>query len=297
MRLVENRDLIKKKLINTINRDNLESDNVNANENINDIFDWSNLNIMVVDDNEVNLRLAEIILHKHKAKVTTARSGMQAIDQAALNSFDIIFMDLHMPGIDGHQTTQRIREISSGKQPVIVALTANAMPNEKDKVIRSGMNGILIKPVSDAILQKVINQWVLKRPISPLENISNSSKKELNDDAIFSIEAAKEFTGNNETLAYELFNMLRAELTKYSQDISAAIQNNDLEELRNQAHRLHGSSRCCGTRELKEASSHIENLINQKIDFDIKKESTLLLTAIKNVADYKMDSKNGSGSD
>lgn len=290
-------DRIKQKLINTISRDNLESDNVDTNENLNDTFDWSNLNIMVVDDNEVNLRLAEIILHKHKAKVTTARSGMQAIDQASLNSFDIIFMDLHMPGIDGHQTTQRIREISSGKQPVIVALTANAMPNEKEKVIHSGMNGILIKPVSDAILQNTINQWVLKRPISPVEKTHSSDKKAINDDAVFSITAAKEFTGNNETLAYELFNMLRAELAKYSKDISAAILNNDLEALRNQAHRLHGSSRCCGTQELKQASSHIENLINQKIDFDIKKESTLLLTAIQNVADYKMDSVNGSGSD
>lgn len=281
---------IKKKLINTINRDNPESDKENFPGNQDNSFDWSNINIMVVDDNEVNLRLAEIILHKNKARVTTARSGMQAIDYASMNSFDIIFMDLHMPGLDGHQTTQRIREISSGKQPVIIALTANAMPDEKEKVIKSGMNGIIIKPVSNVILQKVINQWILKQPISiTAEETDSNNEKEGDNTPIFSLDAAKEFTGNNEELAYELFNMLRSELNKYKKEISTAVKNNDLEGLLNQAHKLHGSSRCCGTTELKEASSHIENLIHQKIEFDISKESSLLLAAIQNVAEYKID--------
>jgi len=54
-------------------------------------------------------------------------------------------------------------------------------------------------------------------------------------------------------------------------------------------HKLHGASRCCGTTELKLACSHLENLIDKKISFDLKKETSLLLAAIKNVANYQLD--------
>jgi two-component system sensor histidine kinase BarA len=239
-------------------------------------------------------------LHKHKARVTTARSGEQAVDYASMNTYDIIFMDLHMPGLDGYETTNKIREITPGKQPVIIALTANALPQEKEEVTQSGMNGILIKPVSDAVLNKVIDQWILKAPVNSSSfndiNLSSSSETDTGNNEsqnnrtnIFSLELAKEFTGNNEELAYELFEMLRAELDNYASAISEATDNRDLDKLREQAHKLHGASRCCGTTELKQASSHIERLIDNKVNFDIKEESRTLLTAIENVANYDRD--------
>ena len=294
----EKSERIKQKTINAINKDSRDSLINDEDSRVASTLDWSNINVMVVDDNEINLRLAEIILHKHKARVTTARSGAQAIDHASMNSFDIIFMDLHMPGIDGYETTKRIREITPGKQSVIIALTANALPQEKEKAAQSGMNGILIKPVSAAMLQKVVNQWVFKQSIKEPEldvcDTEENIKKESNNDTnkdVFSIELAKEFTGNNEDLAYELFNMLRAELDSYNQAISTAVKNNDLFSLREQVHKLHGASRCCGTTKLKEISGHIENLINNNIDFDLDKEISHLSIAIREVANYKIDTK------
>jgi two-component system sensor histidine kinase BarA len=281
---------IKQKLINTINKNIFDSETDTPDNDIPCTIDWSNINIMVVDDNEVNLRLAEIILHKHKANVTTARSGAQAIDYASMNSFDLVFMDLHMPGIDGYETAKKIREITPGKQSVIIAVTANALPQEKDKVIQSGMNGILIKPVSNNVMQKVINQWVLEEQINTAELNVQEENELYGHEKIFSIDLAKKFTGNNEELAYELLGMFRAELVGYKKAISNAVKANNLIKLREQVHKLHGASRCCGTTELKQVSSHIEKLIGQKIDFDIKKETDLLLTAIRNVADYKLKS-------
>ncbi len=197
-----------------------------------------------------------------------------------------------MPGLDGYEATQKIREITPGEQPVIIALTANAMPWEKEKAMQAGMNGILIKPVSDSLFQKVINQWVLKEPIETA-GVKDSGLSQTNNDddtnSVFSIKLAKEFTGNNEELAYELFDMLRAELSSYKEAISLAVENNDITKLRDTVHKLHGASRCCGTTELKQSSSHIETMITQNINFDMEKEITVLLTAIKNVADYKIN--------
>ena len=168
-------------------------------------------------------------------------------------------------------------------------------------IANAGMNGTLIKPVSDAMLKKVINQWLLQEH-SDISTVSGYNTYEANpgsqnednkiDDKnkkIFSIDLAKEFTGNNETLAYELFSMLRAELNSHSEAILMAMKNNNLTALYDQVHKLHGASRCCGTTELKETSSHIENLINKKINFDIENETQPLLTAIKNVTDFKIE--------
>ena len=251
---------IKHKLLSTINASSYDAEPAEEDNTLDDDPDWSKLNVMVVDDNEINLRLVEILLHKHKTRVTTARSGAQAIDYASMNTYDLIFMDLHMPGIDGYETTQKIRQITPGKQPVILALTANALPQEKEKVIQSGMNGILIKPVSDSILKKVINQWLLKNSTDTIDGDeiktikADTTKKHHMSENIFSLNMAKEFTGNNEALAYELFNMLRAELESYNIEISAAVDDNDLKKLRDHVHKLHGASRCCGTTELKKTS-------------------------------------------
>ena len=107
----------------------------------------------------------------------------------------------------------------------------------------------------------------------------------------FYIQLAKEFTGNNEELAYELFDMLRAELDSYKDAILLAVEKSDLVKLRETVHKLHGASRCCGTTELKKCSSHIETMITQNINFDIRKETDILLKAIRNVADYKIKNR------
>ncbi len=287
----EKSEIIKQKLLHIHDKKTLHTDIDISNEATLQTTDWSNINILVVDDNDVNLRLAEIILHKHKAHVTTAQSGELAVNYASMNSYDIIFMDLHMPGLDGYQTTKKIREVTPGQQPVIIALTANAMPQEKDHATQSGMNGILIKPVSDEIFQEVVNQWVLKEsiPTSTLPEMTDNKniQKTNNSDTTFSIKSAKKFTGDNEALAYELFDMLRGDLNDYKRKITEAVKDSNLIVLHEQAHKLHGASRCCGTLELQQTSSHIENLINKNIDFDIKKETAPLLIAIKNVIDYK----------
>lgn len=292
---------IKQRMVNLLNKSNEPVDEI-ADDTYGDRpQDWSDLNVMVVDDNDVSLRLAEIILHKHKARVTTAISGSQAIDYANMNKYDIIFMDLHMPGIDGYETTRRIRRSSLSMQSIIIALTANALPQEKENIIDAGMNSILIKPVSNNILQKVINQWVLKTPTDiddatipdAAASIENASKGDSNK-VVFSIELARQFTGNDDDLARELFNMLKNELDDYSRAITSALEAEDMKTLKEHVHKLHGASRCCGTRQLQESCSRIEKLIDSNEVFDIGEQIATLLSAIRNVAEHQIEADTGS---
>jgi len=121
---------------------------------------WSDLSILVVDDNNINLKLAEVLLRKNGAMVATAISGDDALDLVKENDFDLIFMDLHMPGLDGYATTRRIRDFEESKENIIIALTANAMAEELEKVTQNDMNDILIKPITEKQIQDMVNRWI-----------------------------------------------------------------------------------------------------------------------------------------
>ncbi len=117
------------------------------------------LSILLAEDNPVNQRLATIMLNKAGYQVETANNGREATDKflAAPESYDMIFMDMQMPEMDGYQATRLIRE-KGFKDIPIIALTANAMQGDKEKCLETGMNGYITKPLKkEAILEAIQN--------------------------------------------------------------------------------------------------------------------------------------------
>jgi two-component system sensor histidine kinase BarA len=237
---------------------------------------WSGVHVLIVDDNGINRRLAEIILHQHNAQVVTASSGESAIKLVEKHAFDIIFMDLHMPGLDGYAATKRIRQLQTIPDPVIIALTANAMPAERVRIYESGMNDIMIKPISEQIMNAVILRWL---------NNSGDTKSDI-DSEIFSIEEAEKFTAGNAILAIELTNMLKIELPEYQQKIALALETQNYAELKVQVHKLHGASRCCGTPALREAAEYLERVIDSEQYDELTTATIRLRREITRLLDY-----------
>jgi signal transduction histidine kinase/CheY-like chemotaxis protein len=116
------------------------------------------LNILLVDDNPVNLLVAEKILSKLGASVTTAVSGEQAIEMVKVNSYDVVMMDIQMPGLDGHQASMEIRKLQF-KRPII-ALSANAYKDDVTKSLQAGMNDHIEKPFTEVQLFETISKHV-----------------------------------------------------------------------------------------------------------------------------------------
>jgi CheY-like chemotaxis protein len=102
---------------------------------------------LIVDDNPVNrllaLRMAERLGHQPEI----AASGPEALELVQRNCYDIILMDFVMPGMDGLETTRHIRALELARQPRIVALTANAFPEDRGKALEAGMDGFMSKPL------------------------------------------------------------------------------------------------------------------------------------------------------
>ena len=105
------------------------------------------LAILVVDDNELNRMVATTLLRKMGQSAKSAKSGAEAVELAASGNFDLIFMDMQMPEMDGVEATARIRRLPMGRQPRIVALTANAYDTDRLRCMESGMDGFLSKPI------------------------------------------------------------------------------------------------------------------------------------------------------
>ena len=118
------------------------------------------LRVLVVDDNRINRKLATTLAIKQGAAVTEVENGLEAVRKCEAEWFDVVLMDIHMPVMGGEEATQRIRELYSGKrQPGIIALTANAQPEERDKLINSGMDDCLVKPITDDRLATILKKY------------------------------------------------------------------------------------------------------------------------------------------
>ncbi len=116
------------------------------------------LSILIVDDNPVNLKLGGHIFLKMGYKPDTAQNGEEAVKALSDKKYDVIFMDVQMPIMDGLQATRAIR---AGKdyQPIIIAMTANAMPEDRELCLSAGMDDYLSKPMKIADIMEMLKKW------------------------------------------------------------------------------------------------------------------------------------------
>ncbi len=121
-----------------------------------------NTRFLVVDDNDINLVIAESILSNYGAEVTCAASGTEAIELIKECDYDIVFMDHMMPVMDGVDTTRLIRALGEEKfaRMPIVALTANVVGDVRDMFLENGMNDFLSKPLEFDEIERVLAQWL-----------------------------------------------------------------------------------------------------------------------------------------
>ncbi len=112
--------------------------------------------LLLVDDNEVNQIVAVEVLEQLGFSVDVAASGQDAIDAALSKEYALILMDCQMPGMDGYEATRELRRRQAGRRVPIVAFTAHALPEEREKVLRSGMDDILLKPIEPAELTALL---------------------------------------------------------------------------------------------------------------------------------------------
>ena len=131
-------------------------------EDENALFTAPEARILIVDDTPLNLMVAEALLSPIGMTIETAESGFETLDKLAETTYDLIFMDHFMPGMDGTETVQKIRALDGNPNQniPIIALTADAMAGVKEAMLANGMNDFMSKPILIDVAYQVLQRWL-----------------------------------------------------------------------------------------------------------------------------------------
>ena len=222
--------------------------------------------VLCVDDNPANLLLVQTLLEDMGAKVLAVESGYAAIKAVQTETFDLVLMDVQMPGMDGRQSTETIRQWESERHctPLpIVALTAHAMANEKRALLQSGMDDYLTKPISERQLAQVVLKWtgLALRNHAPERADTYGSTSDL---LVLDPDEGLRLAAGKADLAADMLAMLLASLEADREAIRVARQSHDHNALIERVHRLHGATRYCGVPQLRAACQRSETLLKQQ---------------------------------
>jgi CheY-like chemotaxis protein len=221
------------------------------------------LNILVVEDNIVNQKVASAMLTKRGHRLTLASNGREALEILAEESFDLILMDVQMPEMDGIAATRRIRDkekVEGGHVP-IVAMTARAMKGDRQECLAAGMDDYISKPIREEALFSLIQiiakglQTVKERRL----RFPEKQTKPPNKDVFDLPEAMKAVNGDKELLQ-EIAGLFIKSATDSLAQIREGIVKSDADAIENAAHSLKGSVANFGAKRAFEAAYRLERL-------------------------------------
>jgi CheY-like chemotaxis protein len=256
------------------------------------------LNILLAEDNVINQKLAVGVLEKEGHQVTVVGDGEAAALAASSGAYDVVLMDVQMPGMDGFEATQQIRdhERQSGRHLPIIAMTAHAMKGDRERCVASGMDDYVPKPIHIALLREKLAriQSALDRNPPPEQCLETGHAEAGHTDTSHAeavhaeashaeasgvetkpatpIERSASLSspinwtralgtvGGDEHLLRDLLAVYQGEAHSLMKEMGGAIQDADYRTLRRAAHTLKGASLSIGASDTAEAAEKIELL-------------------------------------
>jgi len=232
----------------------------------------SGCSVLVVDDVEINREVLSIALQKQGHQVTITKNGLEAVDKFRSCRFDIIYMDMQMPVLNGYDAVRQIRTIekerSSARTP-IVAMTAYAMQGDREKCLAADMDAYLSKPARPSEILDILNKLVLGRAviISPTDtSAGNEPCKESPQETSESDEGVPVFArnellerlGGREELLGRFTDMFTGNVAGYMESLVSAIESGDRDQVRIQAHTIKGAAANIAARRVRETATAME---------------------------------------
>ncbi|MCB1644271.1 MAG: response regulator [Pseudomonadales bacterium] len=249
-----------------------------------DFADWVNrkLSLLVVDDDPNNRALLSELLQASGFGVTTLENGRQAVDILETTVFDLVFMDIHMPVLNGLDATRMIRENGNHRLPII-ALTAHALQSEIDTMSAAGFNEVVLKPVNNDKLRSVIQTWL------GTETTASEASDEhpaVDSGLVFDEKLALKLANNKPSLAFDMLSMFMASLPEDQQTMNNAYEQMDTVRFADTVHKINGATRYCGLPELQDTISQLEEYIKKKQHHRIAPALADVNAAIRELRDW-----------
>ncbi|CAK0780079.1 two-component system, sensor histidine kinase and response regulator [Azospirillaceae bacterium] len=238
------------------------------------VYDLSGVRILLVEDNEINQQIAVELLESIGAGVVVAVNGQDAVDRVIRSSspppFDIVLMDMQMPIMDGHEATIRIRAESRFNDLPIIAMTAHAMIEERERCLREGMNDHITKPIDPDVLFRTVHHWTKKRGVTSSNAALSSPQETLPPQKTPSLESAPGLNvaeglrrvAGNQNLYRRLLQQFLDKQGDSDQGIRAALTTGDRDTAERMAHTIKGVAGNIGAVNLAAAAKTLESALH-----------------------------------
>ncbi len=212
--------------------------------------------ILLAEDNPVNQRLAVKLLQKGGHEVVAVSNGKLACEAFRHSQYDLVFMDIQMPEMDGYEATRRIRANEPNHTTPIVAMTAHAMAGDREKCLAAGMDDYITKPLKVEELKAMIARWVGKADaaVDDVAQVSAPSTAPVEMASLLKI------TDNDKEFLQELIELYLNDVPQRLAMLSAAIANQSATDVRSEAHSLKGASGNISALGLQRVFAELEKL-------------------------------------
>jgi PAS domain S-box-containing protein len=227
--------------------------------------------ILLVEDNEINQQVAQELLEGAGFVVDIANHGKEALEKLAGSRYDIVLMDIQMPIMDGYEATHEIRKNPAYQKLPVLAMTASATVDDRERALKEGLNDHIAKPIEPRLLFKALLKWVKpgKRTMPEIKSQQPATGKETSielPDHIPGIDVASGIRrlGDNRVLYLKLLVKFNKNQANAVSEIVSALQSNDIETAERLAHTIKGVAGNIGAMDLYTAAQHLEAGIKEK---------------------------------
>ena len=212
--------------------------------------------ILVAEDNTANQKVAVLLLQKLGYGVDVVGNGLEVLEALTRISYDIVLMDCQMPEMDGFVATREIRRREETQhRTIIIALTANAMNEDREKCLQAGMDDYLSKPINRAQLQRVLNHWMQRKA-----ELSDQDLPEVKPAMEHLIDEARlnEITDGDEATLRELVGIFLDDTVREFQNLNNAIAAKNAAEVHRLSHSIAGAAMTYGMTVMVASLRHLE---------------------------------------
>lgn len=231
------------------------------------------LKILLVEDHPINQEVMVNQLSIIGYEADLASNGQEGLELLQIKDYDLVFMDCQMPVKDGYITTQELRQLEagSGRHTIVIALTAHAMPADREKCLAAGMDDYISKPVEQEDLEILLNRWTASQGgkiehevRSEVVKTSDTSGPEQspisNDNPPLDLKRLNSISKGRVEFQQRLLNVFMEKARVDLAGLKEAIAHSDFDQIQSYAHRLKGSSANVGASEVRAIAGELEKL-------------------------------------
>ncbi len=261
------------------------------------------ITILVVEDNPMNQKLIKAVLAKKSWPVKIAGSGKKALELLEIENFDLILMDVQMPTMDGYETTTRIRimEREKTKKTPIIAVTAHALKEDREKCLKAGMDEYIQKPFNAQDLYRLIEKTVQEKKCSSKINAdshqpqavaranNNFSTESDNDSPPADLDSMMAQLNGDLDLMTEVVEIFAQDAEEHAESLSKAFESSNTEEIAKIAHGFKGVLGSLGAKKAYNYAFELEKAAKEEKLNDIPELNQKLMDEIKRLINYFCD--------